>query len=223
MAESTVKITINHYNCHTGFSDCFLSGLTCLKSWSCLQIGGDKSPPDCSFTSFCSLDFLLLDGLVCFCRAFASLRCDVPVQSFDPTILRSFLIIVYSSSSHKLIGGSDCSLTFQNPYPKKIMILISYITALSVLQVFFAQQYTMPSKRWYSFDGNRSLIQLAASSQLHYLLSPWLHQSLLWNSISRENSQSIWQHGSCGAMLNICTIISSIATFRSQRDDCKCY
>lgn len=33
-------------------------------------------------------------------------------------------------------------------------------------------------KQWYSFDCNRSLIQLAAASQLHYLPSPWLHQSL---------------------------------------------
>lgn len=32
-----------------------------------------------------------------------------------------------------LIGGSNCSAPFQNPYPKKIMILISYITALSIL------------------------------------------------------------------------------------------
>lgn len=32
-------------------------------------------------------------------------------------------------------------------------------------------------KQWCSFNCNRSLIQLAATSQLHYLSSPWLHRS----------------------------------------------
>lgn len=101
MAEVAVKITINQYNRHIGCRDCFLLRLTCVKSWSCLQVGEDRSTPYCCFPSFRCLDFLFVgwsDWWVFFVgSAVSSMSCDVPVQSLDP--LRVFpLIVVYTSS-----------------------------------------------------------------------------------------------------------------------------
>lgn len=81
MAEVAVKITINQYNRHIGCRDCFLLRLTCVKSWSCLQVGEDRSTPYCCFSlswfSFCWMEWLM--GFFCWLRSFKHvLWCPCP-------------------------------------------------------------------------------------------------------------------------------------------------
>lgn len=141
-----------------------------------------KNPPDCCFPSFLLSWFTFVVWIDFFlpCIFERVLWCSCPkIRSTERFSSSLFTYRLYCT----LIGGSNFRAPFQNPYPKKIMILISYITALSILHFCSAVHsdsrcLVLTKKRHCSFDCNRSLIQLAATSQLHYLPSPWLHQSL---------------------------------------------
>lgn len=93
MTEVTVKITINHYNCHTGFCD-FLYSQTWVNMFEELRIVYRLERIQAHQTAVFIL-FVVLIFLFGWIDVFTGEACGV--QSFDP--LNVFLIIVYPSSS----------------------------------------------------------------------------------------------------------------------------